>query len=69
MKTLMSLILIALLTGCGGAITPMNYDAAIKACESNNGVRDVYIWSPLNYTITVRCNNGALFSQIDSRNQ
>jgi len=49
------LIALLCLQGCG-AVTKEDIDKAEKLCESNNGLRKIYVRN-----VEVECNNGAIF--------
>ena len=60
MKKLSILVLLALLVGCAGEVTKTEFDAGIKACESNGGVEKI-IAEGDTQLVTFKCGNGAKF--------
>lgn len=55
------LLLLTMLTGCGGYVSNASMYNADKLCGSNGGVKHLSIWAA--YTLV--CNNGAEFDGED----
>lgn len=63
MRYIISAILASLMLGCGGYVSDLDYLVMQKLCESNGGVKKMYVSRTL--VDWVECENGAQFNETD----
>lgn len=64
MKILVSILVVMLLSSCGGTVTQDMWATAERLCSKNGGVKYLIVME----SMELRCNNGSFFSAVVFRN-